>query len=134
MKFRVSHYPQMPCKAYEKEVSSLEEAKLLFDVLADYDKFQYENKIKPDYSNCTILEQFNEETQEWEDWYDYDLDTNDLDEYFELQLLRELCEVVKPSYSKELIKKINEYYTKGLITKEFHEEILAKVDKEKNNE
>lgn len=130
MKFRVSHYPQIPCKAFEKEVSSLEEAKLVFDVLAEYDEFQYKNRIKPDYSNCTILEQFNEETQEWEDWYDYDLDTDDLDEYFELEL-EQLCEVLRPQYKEKMI---NKYYNKGLITKEFYEEILAKVNKEKNNE
>lgn len=130
MKFRVSHYPQIPCKAFEKEVSSLEEAKLLFDVLAEYDEFQYKNRIKPDYSNCTVLEQFNEETQEWEDWYDYDLDTDVLQEYFELKL-EQLCEVLRPQYKEKMI---NEYYNKGLITKEFYEEILAKVNKGKNNE
>lgn len=44
---RVWHIPQVPCKAYRKEVKDLESAALLLDVLAEYDLFQFENRIKP---------------------------------------------------------------------------------------
>lgn len=82
-KIRVCHFPQIPCKPFIIEVKTLEEAKLLFDVLANYDLFQFENKIKPDYANATVLEEYNEEEQEWLSWYDDKTGTDDLDEYFE---------------------------------------------------
>lgn len=44
--------PQIPGKAFEVAVSSIEEGKKLLDVLADYDQFQYENGIKPDFCNA----------------------------------------------------------------------------------
>jgi hypothetical protein len=58
MKLRVCHYPQIPCEPFIVGVDTLEEAKKMMDTLADYDLFQYNNKIKPDYSNMTILEQW----------------------------------------------------------------------------
>lgn len=51
MKLRVSHFPQVPCKPFIVSVDSLKEAKKIFDVLANYDIFQFENRIKPDYCN-----------------------------------------------------------------------------------
>lgn len=44
--------PQIPMKAFEVEVETLVEAKLLLDTLAKYDLFQFENRIKPDYANA----------------------------------------------------------------------------------
>jgi hypothetical protein len=72
MKLRVAHYPQIPCKPFTVEVNALEEALLLFNVLADYDLFQYNNRIKPDYSNATTLEYWDEDEKEWLTWYDED--------------------------------------------------------------
>lgn len=83
-KLRVSHYPQLPCNSFIVEVNSLSEAKKVMDMLANYDLFQYENKIKPDYCNTTILEEYNEDTQEWLDWCDDETGIDDLDEYFEV--------------------------------------------------
>ena len=84
---RVCHYPQIPCKPFITVVSSLEQAKFLYDVLANYDLFQYKNKIKPDYANMTVIEQridkLNKEEQEWESWYDEETETDDINEYFE---------------------------------------------------
>lgn len=45
-KLRVSQFLQIPCKAFTVAVKNLEEAKLICDVLRNYDLFQYENKIK----------------------------------------------------------------------------------------
>ena len=47
----------------------------------DYDLFQYENNIKPDYCNASGLEYFDEEEQEWCEWYDDD--GLDIKEHFE---------------------------------------------------
>lgn len=49
--FKVWWIPQVPMKAFEVPVASRAEGKRLCDVLADYDAFQFDNKIKPDYCN-----------------------------------------------------------------------------------
>ena len=82
-KLRVNHFPQILCEPFEVPVKDLEEARKIMGTLADYDYFQYDNKIKPDYSNVTILEQWNEEDQEWEDWYDEETGIDDVVEYLE---------------------------------------------------
>lgn len=79
---RISHFPQLPCKEFIVEVNDLEEAKKIMDLLANYDLFQYENNIKPDYCNATVLEQYDEEEQEWISWYDEETGIDDIDEYF----------------------------------------------------
>lgn len=43
--------PQVPMKAFEFLVKDMVEGKKIMEVLADYDTFQFENNIKPDYSN-----------------------------------------------------------------------------------
>lgn len=73
---RVWWIPQVPMKAFYTPVRNLREAKLLLDVLANYDAFQFENNIKPDYANAGGLEVF--EDGEWSDWYDED--GNDIDQ------------------------------------------------------
>lgn len=82
-KLRVCHYPQIPCEPFIVEVGDLKEAKLLFDTLANYDLFQYDNNIKPDYSNMTILEEYDEFEKEWCSWCDEETRIDDLDIYFE---------------------------------------------------
>lgn len=82
-KLRLSHYPQIPCKPFHVEVKSLEEAKLISDTLANYDLFQYDNNIKGDYANATVVEEYCEEEQEWISWSDDDTGIDDIDDYFE---------------------------------------------------
>lgn len=91
LKLRVSHYPQIPCKPFVISVESLKEAKKIFDVLADYDLFQFNNKIKPDYANATVLEYWDEEEQEWLSWCDEETDIDNLDEYFEHMAMKNSC-------------------------------------------
>lgn len=83
MKLRVSHFPQIPCKPFITEVEDLRQAKLLSDVLANYDLFQYKNRIKPDYANATVIEMWDEEEQEWISWFDEETGIDDISEYFE---------------------------------------------------
>lgn len=66
-KYRVSHFPQVPCKPFEVEVTTLGEALRLENTLAMYDLFQLENRIKPDFANMTYIEVWNEEESEWEE-------------------------------------------------------------------
>jgi len=79
-KLRVWHIPQVPMKAFMVEVQSVEEGVRMMDALADYDAFQYDNNIKPDYCNANGLQMWDESltdeemadmelTDRWVDWY-----------------------------------------------------------------
>ena len=69
MKLRVWHIPQVPGQAFQREVPDLETAGLLLRALADYDLFQFEHRIKPDYANAQGLEVYDPEGG-WEEWMD----------------------------------------------------------------
>jgi len=79
VKLRVWWIPQVPGTPFFIEVKDIEQAILLMRTLAEYDKFQFENNIKPDYCNAGGLEIFNVVEQKWEDWYDNDGD--DINKY-----------------------------------------------------
>ncbi len=81
MGLKVWWNPQVPMKSFEVEVDSVKEGALLLRVLADYDLFQYENHIKPDYCNAGGLVMF--EDGEWTDWYDDETGIDDPEEYLE---------------------------------------------------
>lgn len=67
-KLRVWWIPQIPMNPFMVEVKDLTEAKKILNTLADYDQFQLDNNIKPDYSNCGGLEIF--DGQEWSEFED----------------------------------------------------------------
>lgn len=77
---RVLHFPQVPCDPFEVDVPSIEVAGLVMDILGDYDRFQLDNNIKPDYANATLLVRM--EDGEWCDWYDEETGM-DIDEFRE---------------------------------------------------
>ena len=70
--------PQVPMKPFEYPVTTPLEGAILCDALALYDAFQFENNVKPDYSNAGGLQVF--EDGEWNDWYD-DETGEDFDEW-----------------------------------------------------
>lgn len=57
---------QVPMKAFEVEVFTLVEAKLLLNSLALYDQFQLDHNLKPDYANAGGLVYLDK--GEWVDW------------------------------------------------------------------
>lgn len=65
---RVWWIPQVPGAPFLVPVDSLKEAKLILKTLAEYDQFQLDNRIKPDYCNAGGLSVL--EDGEWNDWYD----------------------------------------------------------------
>lgn len=67
---RVWWIPQVPGDLFYVKVAIPEEAFLILRTLAAYDRFQFENKIKPDYSNAGGLEMW--EDGEWTEWEDQD--------------------------------------------------------------
>jgi hypothetical protein len=75
---RVYWFPQLGCDAFFVDVASPEEAKKLLDVLAHYDQFQLDHRIKPDYCNAGGLE-ICEEDGRWYEWASEDGD--EIDDY-----------------------------------------------------
>ena len=69
---RVWHCPQVPMRPFFVTVDSLEEAIKVLDILADYDLFQYENKVKPDYCSAQGLEEYDPVDEEWYEWHSKD--------------------------------------------------------------
>ena len=67
-KLQVWWMPQVPCESFYVDVANVREGVNMLDALARYDRFQFENNIKPDYSNEGGLQQMGEDG-EWEDWY-----------------------------------------------------------------
>lgn len=65
---RAWHIPQVPGPVFRVPAATPREAALLLRALADYDLFQYENRIKPDYANAQGLEVY--EDGEWCEWVD----------------------------------------------------------------
>lgn len=66
----------MPMKSFKVEVGTVSEGVKIMQVLADYDAFQIDNNIKPDYSNAGGLQMFDpfddRDSPEgsWVHWYD----------------------------------------------------------------
>lgn len=73
--------PQVPMKAFKVPVANTEQAILILETLADYDIFQFENRVKGDYCNAGGLEVF--EDGQWCEWADEDGDGID-----EIRMLR----------------------------------------------
>ena len=104
-KYRVWWIPQVGADIpnFHQEVSSVAEGVLLINTLANYDLFQQEHKIKPDFSNAGGLEVF--ENDEWLGW---EIETPD-GEYFDepeeyLEHLKQAKEdrgevVISPNFS-----------------------------------
>lgn len=81
-KLQVWWIPQVPMKAFRFDVSTVEEGVKFMHVLAEYDLFQYENNVKPDYSNAGGVVQWDEDsdgdgTPGWVDWYDEETGEDD---------------------------------------------------------
>lgn len=80
---RVWRIPQVPMKPFHVPVQSPDEAVKVMQVLADYDIFQFENRIKPDYCNASgmeVVEGFIDGEPQWIEWNDPETG-DDIDEY-----------------------------------------------------
>lgn len=92
---RVLHIPQVPMKGFYVPVDSLVEAAKISQVLADYDLFQFENNIKPDYCNVTSVQQYVEDAGEgrpgWCDWYDEETGEDNVVEFLKNNNTNKYC-------------------------------------------
>lgn len=64
---RVYWIPQVPMEPFYARVSDLTEAHRILGVLAEYDEFQYKNKIKPDYCNAGGIQEYEPDLGGWMD-------------------------------------------------------------------
>ena len=71
-KLRVWWIPQVGfgIDSFKVEVPDLKSAALILNTLANYDLYQLENNIKPDYASAGGLEVWNESDEYWEEWFD----------------------------------------------------------------
>lgn len=68
---RVWWIPQVPMKPFHVPVANIGEAKLVLKTLANYDLFQYDNRVKGDYCNAGGLECYSQDDDgEWCEWED----------------------------------------------------------------
>ena len=108
-RLRVWWIPQVPMReTFYVPVQSPEEGKKIMDLLAAYDAFQLQNRIKPDYCNVGGLQMWDEEEGEWTDWY---LETEDdyyedVDEYCEQCSLCERTEELR-KFNEEMMKQVD---------------------------
>ena len=77
----------------------------MLDILAAYDAFQLQEKIKSDYANAGGLQIYNPDTADYEDWYleTEDAYFDDVDEY--VSTTDEAEEI--DAFEHELFKQIN---------------------------
>ncbi len=90
MRLQVWWIPQVPMKPFTVDVDSVVEGVKIMEVLADYDKFQFDNHIKPDYCNVGGLQQWDEDFDgeghgDWVDWYDNETEESDPHEWLKAQ-------------------------------------------------
>lgn len=50
--YKVWWIPQVPGKRFEVAADTVQEGEKIMEVLANYDMFQFEHNIKPDYANA----------------------------------------------------------------------------------
>lgn len=83
-RLKILHYAQVGAdiEPFEVYANNLLEAHNAMNTLANYDLYQYDNRIKPDYNSCQFLEVYN--GIEWCDWIDEDLWTNDVSDLVDL--------------------------------------------------
>ena len=74
----------MPMDRFFVPVKSIAEGVKVMDVLAQYDMFQLENNIKPDYCNAGGIEIFEDENG-WMNWYDEETGEDDPSAWLEAQ-------------------------------------------------
>lgn len=83
--------PQVGAKIppFTVDVETVEVGAAILKTLAQYDLFQFENRIKPDYCNTGGLQRWcidsdGEGNPGYEDWYDEDTDCDDPVEYMHI--------------------------------------------------
>ena len=85
-RLKVWHIPQVPMEAFEVFVDGVEQGISLMNVLADYDRFQFEHRVKPDYCNANGISYLDTDGE----WSDLDVTDDDEIDYVERVLSGEV--------------------------------------------
>jgi hypothetical protein len=109
---RIWWIPQVPMEAFYVYIQSLVEAKKILTVLADYDMFQYNNNVKPDYCNVGGLQIYEKEEGEWLDWESEDGESIDDLSISELEKLN-ACVCEYDNIPDAILLAINNHVLRG---------------------
>ena len=72
------YYYILGTEPYRKEVSTVEEAKIMIDAISDFINTKVNEGVFPDHCSTAGVEEYDEDEQEWLSWYDEDgLDFDD---------------------------------------------------------
>lgn len=74
------YYYILGTEPYRKEVSTVEEAKIMIDAISDFINTKVNEGVFPDHCSTAGVEEYDEEEQEWLSWHDENgLDFDDYD-------------------------------------------------------
>lgn len=65
-RFRISYIPQIPMPAFEREYSDFQTAKAVLNAVIRFSIFEFDNNVKPDYSDIALMDFWDEEYGDWE--------------------------------------------------------------------
>ncbi|MFF0498489.1 hypothetical protein ACFYU5_18935 [Nocardia aobensis] len=74
---RIWYIPQIPMKAYYRDITSVEEGRNLLDAIYELALFEFHNNVKPDYSNAGGIERWEEDGEGGYSWCTVDEDEMD---------------------------------------------------------
>lgn len=66
-RFKIFYIPQVPMPAFEREYEDFETAKEVLNAIINFSFFEYDNNVKPDYSDVAGISYWEEAEQDWED-------------------------------------------------------------------
>lgn len=66
-RFKIFYIPQVPMPAFEREYEDFETAKEVLNAIINFSIFEYDNNVKPDYSDVAGISYWEEAEQDWED-------------------------------------------------------------------
>ena len=66
-RFKIFYIPQVPMPAFEREYEDFETAKEVLNAIINFSIFEYDNNVKPDYSDVAGISFWDEAEQDWED-------------------------------------------------------------------
>ena len=66
-RFKIWYIPQVPMPAFEREYEDFETAKTVLNAIINFSIFEYDNNVKPDYSDVAGISFWEEAEQDWED-------------------------------------------------------------------
>lgn len=66
-RFKAWYIPQVPMHPFEVECETAEQAWDALDLITNFSIFEFENNVKPDYSDVGGVSEWDEADQEWND-------------------------------------------------------------------